>query len=331
MTPSSSYDGPQVSGTVPTFLGARPVRDFARITGLDAVVVGVPWEGSNTWGSPSGCEQTPKACRLASMRYGTGYIPEYAVDVMSELVLGDTGDLPVHPTDVQRTFQSFRTAAHQLFTADVVPVFLGGDHSVTYPLLTSLTQHRPNRVGILHFDAHFDNSDEYGGDRLARCCPFRRIAELPEVDPSKIVHLGIRGPRNSASQMQYAREKGMTVFTMADIRREGLDSVVSEARRLVVTDTDGYYVTVCSDIIDHAYNPGGPLDFGGLSSGEMLQTLFNLAQGPILGLDIVEVYPLSDVNEASVHLVVWLVIYALAGLAVGLQSRSGGGFSTALR
>lgn len=77
-----------------------------------------------------------------------------------------------------------------------------------------------------------------------------------------------------------------------------------------------------SVIIDHAFNPGGPLDFGGLTSGEMCEALYLLGQGPMLGLDLVEVYPLADLHEASVHLLVWLAIYGLAGLTVGRRGFS---------
>ncbi|MEW6266220.1 MAG: agmatinase family protein [Thermodesulfobacteriota bacterium] len=285
------------------------------------VVAGLPWEGTNTWGSYSGCEQTPKACRLASLRYGSGYLPEYDVEVMNSLIIGDLGDLPVHSTDVAKTFAAFEEAAARVFAAGVFPLFFGGDHAVTFPILKALSTQRPGRIGVLHFDAHFDNAGEYDGDSFARCCPLRRIAELPDMDPAKIVHIGIRGPRNAPSQMHYAREKGIPVYTMKDIHRLGLPVVLSAAQEIAANGTDGYYVTVCSDIMDQASNPGGPIDFGGLSSGDMCEALFTLGRGRILGLDLVEVYPRLDVREVSIHLLVWLAIYALAGLAT--RPRSG--------
>jgi len=322
MAPSVVSLVPTIYGNIPSFLGARPVRDLRELKGLDAVVAGLPWEGTNTWGSFSGCEQTPKACRAASVRYGSGYLPEYDVEVMSSLKVGDLGDLPTHPNEVTKTFAGFEEAAAAIFAAGVVPVFFGGDHSVTYPILKALSANRPGRIGVIHFDSHFDNADEYGGDTLARCCPLRRIAELPDIDPGKMVHIGIRGPRNSPSQMRYARERGIPLFTMAEVRKLGLAAVLARAQKIAGEGTDGYYVTVCSDIIDHAFNPGGPLDFGGLSSGDMCEALYLLGQGPMLGLDLVEVYPLADLHEASVHLLVWLAIYGLAGLTVGCRGCS---------
>jgi len=315
MSPPSTSRLPTVSGNTPTFLGYPRVELPGGLGDLDAVVAGLPWEGTNTWGSYSGCEQTPKGCRYASLRYGTGYLPEYDVDIGKRIRVGDAGDLPVHPSDVLRTFAEFEAGAAEIFASGAVPIFIGGDHSVSYPVLKALSERHQGRVGVIHFDSHFDNAEDYAGDRLARCCPLRRISELPGLDPRNIVHIGIRGPRNSPSQMGFARESGATVFTMAEVRRQGRDAVISQAVEVASNGTDGFYVTVCSDIIDHAFNPGGPADFGGLSAGDMCDTLFRLAQVPMLGLDLVEAYPLSDVNNASIHLVVWMAIYALAGLA----------------
>lgn len=319
ISPAQISAAPTLSGTTPTFLGSQRVELETLTKGaeVDAIIVGLPWEGTNTWGEYSGCEQTPKACRYASLRYGSGYVPEYDVDIAQKLRLGDAGDLPVDPTDVEKTFSTFEAWAGRIFDSGVTPIFLGGDHSVSYPIVKALAQRHPGRVGILHFDAHLDNADAYDGDRLARCCPLRRIAEAPGIDPTKIVHMGIHGPRNSPSQMRFARECGATVITVAEIRSQGLEASLERALGVISRDTDGIYVTVCSDIIDHAFNPGGPLDFGGLTAWEMLSTLYRLAQGPkpLLGLDLVEVYPHSDLNGSSVHLMVWLATYALAGLA----------------
>lgn len=321
VSPPSTLAIPIMFGTIPTFLGAAPVRDLTRLKEFDAVVGGLPWEGSNTWGGYSGCEQTPKACRAASVRLGSGFLPEHRIDVMSNLAVGDIGDLPTFPNDTEKTHEIFADVAAQVFAAGTVPVFFGGDHSVTYPILKALSAQRPGRVGLLHFDAHLDNSDDFCGDRYARNTPLRRIAELPGMDPAKIVHFGIRGPRNSPSQMQYSLDRGIPIITMAEVRKEGLVNALARAQEIVSRDTDGYYVTVCSDAIDYAFNPGGPTDFGGMTSTDMLEALFALAQGGMLGLDLVEVYPRLDAREVSMHLMAWLAVYGLAGLA---QRRSTG-------
>jgi len=305
-----------IYGNTPTFMGAKPVREEGDLAGLDVVFAGLPWEWTNTWGSYSSCEMTPKAVRNASLRYGTGYVPEYDIEVMKHIQMGDYGDFATFPNDVEKTHQSFYEGAAAIFRQNVVPVFFGGDHSVTNPVIRALSEAHPKKVGIIHFDAHLDNSDEFEGDPYARCAPLRRIAELPGMDPKKMVHIGIHGPRNSPKQMQFVKDSGIPIYTMKDIREQGLEKVIQAAQQITSEGTDGYYVTICSDIIDKAFNPGGPNDFGGLTSGEMLTTLVTLGKGKMLGIDIVEIYPKIDPNEESIHLGVWLAIYALAGMAM---------------
>ena len=316
MTPYSTLNVPTVFGTIPSFLGSTPIHDLTLLGNFDAVIAGLPWEGSNTWGGYSGCEQSPKACRGASLRLGSGYLPEHDVDVMSNLDIGDLGDLPTFPNDVEKTYAVFEEAAAKIFSTNAVPVFFGGDHSVSPPILKALSARHSGRIGIIHFDAHFDNSDEYCGDRFARNTPLRRIAELPQIDPARIVHFGIRGPRNSPSQMQYARDRGVEIITMTEVRKESFVKALERAQAIASDGTNGYYVTVCSDVIDYASNPGGPIDFGGVTASDMCEGLFTLGQGKMLGLDLVEVYPRLDPREVSVHLLAWLAIYGLAGLAV---------------
>lgn len=123
MAPYTARDAPVIYGNTPAFLGARPIRDLTALRGLDAVVVGLPWEGTNTWGGYSGCEQTPKACRAASLRYGAGCLPEYDIAMMSSVRVGDLGDLPVYANDGPKTFAGFEEAAASIFAAAVVPIF----------------------------------------------------------------------------------------------------------------------------------------------------------------------------------------------------------------
>lgn len=316
MSPYSTLAVPTVFGTIPSFLGSTPIHDLDAIKNFDAVVAGLPWEGSNTWGGYSGCEQSPKACRGASMRLGSGYLPEHDVDVMSSLALGDLGDLPTFPNDVTKTHAAFEEVATRIFETDAVPVLFGGDHSVTPPILKALSAKHSGRIGVLHFDAHFDNSDDYCGDRFARCTPLRRISELPQIDPAKIVHFGIRGPRNSPSQMNYARDAGIHIMTMTEVRKQGFGMALAQAMEIVSSGTDGYYVTICSDVIDYAFNPGGPIDFCGVTAADMCEAVFDLGQGKMLGIDLVEVYPRLDAREVSAHLMTWLAVYALGGLSV---------------
>lgn len=129
------------------------------------------------------------------------------------------------------------------------------------------------------------------------------------------MHIGIRGPRNSSSQLEYAKQMGASVFHMGEIRERGMEAVINDAINIAYEKTKHVYVTICSDCIDAAFNPGGPADFNGLVPYELFTSLYKLGIAGISGLDYVEVYPNQDANSFSSHLASWAIIYALVGMA----------------
>lgn len=315
MIPGRKAGLPRVYGDTPTFLGV-PRVDLRSPPSPppDAIVVGVPWEGAVTWGSFTGCELAPRTIRHAAARYG-GFLPEYDLDLLEHLRLADAGDVAVDPNSPAETMARVFEAMALVYRQGSIPVSLGGDHSFTPQVIRALAANRPGRVGVIHFDAHLDNAKGFGDDLLARCSPLHHVAQLPGVRTRSIVHLAIRGPRNSPAQLEYAREMGATVFTIRDIRRRGMDAVVEDAIRIAREGTERLYVTVCSDCIDAAFNPGGPPDFDGLFAGELFSALYRLGEEGFDGLDFVEVYPTQDPNAFSSHLAAWALIHGLAGLA----------------
>ena len=314
MVPNRKASLPRVYGDTPSFLGV-PVVDPANLPhGLDVIVAGVPWEGTVTWGSFSGCELTPRSVRHASARYG-GFLPEYEIDLFDHLRLGDMGDVPVNPNAPSETMGNVHRAMLQIYRNGSIPFVLGGDHSFTPETIRALGDAGEGEVGVIHFDAHLDNAKSFGPDQFPRCAPLHRIAQLPCVRKESIVHVGIRGPRNSPAQLEYARSMGARVFTMKEIRERGMIEVTEEAIALARERTRHVFVTICSDSIDVGYNPGGPSDFNGLSPGELLPALQRIGSSGIAGLDYVEVYPGQDPQGHSSHLAAWAMIYALSGLA----------------
>ena len=197
-----------------------------------------------------------------------------------------------------------------------IPFVLGGDHSFTPEIIRALSDNVATEIsGLIHFDAHLDNSKSFGDDQYPRCGPIHRIAEIEKVRKKSIVHIGIRGPRNSSSQFEYAQNMGARVFAINEIRKRGIDDVIDEAIDIAHRDTEHVFVTICSDCIDAGFNPGGPADFNGLMPHELLPSLYKIGQSGIAGLDYVEVYPNQDPHGFSSHLASWALIYTLAGMA----------------
>jgi len=310
--PGRTY--PEIYSGTPTFLGLPLIRNKEEMSGYDAAVMGAPWEGIVTWGSFTGCELAPKAVRNASARYG-GFLPEFGFDVFDFLRVGDYGDAETVPGDIGKTLSRIKGRAEDIISGGAVPITFGGDHSIAVPIVRALAEHTEGKVGVIHLDAHLDNINRYGDEEYARCSPLHRIYEIENVDPKNIVHLGIRGPRNNKKQFETANDKGATILTSFDIKANGLDYTVEKTLETVGDGTEAVYVTVCSDILDIAYNPGGPPDPCGLSTFELSLLLYRFASAGIAGFDFVEVYPLMDSNNISSHVAAWMALYAMGGIA----------------
>ncbi len=305
---------PLIYGDTPSFLGCDIIESREEVKGFDVVIMGIPWEGTITWGSYSGCELAPKAIRHASARYG-GFLPEYGINLFDYLTIGDFGDVAVNPCDPADTMKVVEAKAGDIYRGNAIPFAIGGDHSFTSEIVKALCEHISDKVGVIHFDAHLDNAKNFGEDEFPRCGPMYRVAQIPQVKTTSIVHIGIRGPRNAPNQLEYAKEIGAKIFTIREIREQGIENVIDEAMDIAYNGTKAVYVTICSDAVDAAYNPGGPPDFDGLSSHELFYSLRQLGQKGTAGLDFVEVYPLQDTNGFSSHLVAWAFIHALVGIA----------------
>ncbi|SDJ11293.1 agmatinase family protein [Natribacillus halophilus] len=305
-----------VYGNTPTFLESTWAVD-KKPRGADVIVYGVPWEGGVTWGDYTGVELGPKSMRLASARY-SGYLPELNhMDVFEHLHLADMGDVDVVPAEIDKTMERITSFSGNVWESGTFPVALGGDHSITYPIIRAWSNQNPGqRMGIIHLDAHYDNMPHFNGDKYARNTPFARLYELDAVRNESLLHVGIHGPRNKPESGRYARDAGAKTLTINDVR-EGSDlrALANDIYKQASEGTDAVYLSICSDVLDHAFNPGGPVDTNGLSSYELLTMIHEFGKLGLCGMDFVEVYPQQDANDLSSHLASTVVLYVLAGHA----------------
>ncbi|WP_087972530.1 agmatinase family protein [Oceanobacillus rekensis] len=306
----------KIYGNTPCYLGGKKVslKDTS-FQDRDVLVYGVPWEGAVTWGDYTGCELGPKVIRLNSARY-SGYLPELNhMDVLSHYKIGDLGDIDIVPADTLETMNRIESFATEVWKTGKFPVAFGGDHGITYPIVKALSEEVEGKVGIIHLDAHYDNHPDYDGDLYARSTPFHRIYESESVRNESIVHMGIHGPRNKPETGKYAAEVGATTISVREIRKAGTDLTVlaRKAYDIASDGTEAVYLSICSDVLDFAFNPGGPVDGNGVTSYELLELVHEFAKLGIRGMDYVEVYPQQDTNDNSSHFVTYTVLYALAG------------------
>src|SRR5699024_4015166 len=303
-----------IYGNIPCFLGAKNlVKNKENGYDTDVIVYGVPFEGESTWGDYTGVELGPKQIRLSSGRY-SGYLPELNhIDVFEHLTLGDVGDVPVVAHDNEKTFENIEIFTKELWETNKFLVGFGGEHGVTYPILKALGE-TGKKVGIIHLDAHYDNMPDYEGEKYARNTPFLRLYEDENIRNESIIHTGIHGPRNKPETGRYAEESGAVTVSINEIKNsDNLKELAREIYEKASKDVDVVYLSICSDVLDFAYNPGGPVDGNGLTSFELLTLIHEFGKHGLVGMDYVEVYPMQDPTQVSSHFVSYAVLYVLAG------------------
>lgn len=306
--PNNIYSG------VPSWLNLSVLENADEIKDFDAVVVGVPWEGGCTIGGYSSCIEGPKSIRSVSIRY-TGYLPDFDLDSFDYLKVADFGDVACRNGDYDFTFQSIRDRIGQILDAGAFPIVFGGDHSMAYPIISEIAQRHPKKVGVLHFDAHLDNYPAFGEDTYCRCSPFFQLYNDPNMDPAKIVHIGIRGPRNHREEFQNAKKFGAQVILAREVRENGWKASIQKAIDLAFKDTEIVYVTICSDVLDAASMPQGPQDMCGLTSYELCMMVHEAGLAGAKGFDFVEIYPDVLSYQTASHDACWAALYYLNGAA----------------
>ncbi|GEP01079.1 agmatinase [Methylobacterium haplocladii] len=286
--PASGMDTPRFSG-VPSFM-RLPVLDPEVAPGaIEIGLIGIPFDGATT--NRPGARFGPRGVREAStgtraVNHATGIAP-YALAACADL-----GDVPVNPVDVAETVRRIEAFHAPLVTAGIVPLSVGGDHLLTYPVLRALGAGQP--LGLIHIDAHSDTDDgQYGGSRLTHGTPFRRAVEDGVLDPRRCVQIGIRGSLDAADERAWALAQGIRIVEMEEVCARGLPEVAAEARAIV--GAAPAYLSFDIDALDPAFAPGtGTPEIGGFSTREALHLLRSFRGVDWAGADLVEVAPPLD-------------------------------------
>jgi guanidinopropionase len=298
---------------IPTFMRTPLIADASE---FDIAFVGVPYDGAVT--NRPGARHGPREVRNASTMMRAIH-PTTRVNPYELRRVGDGGDVPftrlyepeAAHQDIERFISGFKKEG-------VVPLAVGGDHSVTLPVLRALASDEP--VGLIHIDAHTDTWDEFMGSRYSHGAPFRRAVEERLIDPRRTIQIGIRGAQESTEGWDYSAAAGMRVVFMDEVTRVGVEAVGQEALRIVGSGPT--YLSFDIDSIDPAFAPGtGTPEIGGLTSVEALTLLRALRGVQLMGADVVEVAPPFDPTGGT-SLIAATVLYELLCLmAEGDDSR----------
>lgn len=265
----------------------QAVLDGAEVTDIDVALIGVPMDLGVT--NRAGARRGPKAVREVERIGPWNRVLDVAP--MQMLRFADLGDVPMRSRyDLTACHEDIEAVYDRVVAAGLVPLSVGGDHSISRPILAALARvHGP--VGMVHIDAHADTSGVYEGAKFHHGGPFRQAVLEGALDPARTIQIGIRGGGDYLWEFSY--ESGMTVIHAEEVGEMGLPAVI--ARAFEVVGTGPTYVSFDVDSLDPAYAPGtGTPEVGGLEPREVMALLRGLKGLNMVGGDVVEVAPSYD-------------------------------------
>jgi agmatinase len=285
--------------------------DFA---GIDMALYGMPMDLGVT--NRSGARFGPRAVRaierVGPYEHALGLVPS------GQFAVADVGDVPFQSRfDLAQAHADIEDFVGRMVAAGTVPLGVGGDHSVSLPILRAVGRDR--RVGMIHIDAHCDTGGSFEGCKFHHGGPFRQAVLDGVLDPERTVQIGIRG--NSEYLWEFSFASGMTVIHAEEVEAIGVRAVIERMRRVV---GDGpTYVSFDVDGLDPAFAPGtGTPEVGGLTSAQALAILRGACGVDVVGGDVVEVAPQYDPTSNTAQIAAQVLFEILCLAAAARQRRS---------
>jgi agmatinase len=307
---------PEYAGLA-TFGGLPYTEDPAELAGVDVAIVGAPMDDLVT--DRPGTRLGPRAIRAVGLEQGPHL--EAGIDAFETLRVVDYGDAPVTPADPAASHAAIERTVGEVLAAGVVPIVLGGDHSIAEPDVRACARaHGP--VGLIHFDTHTDTARELYGVEINHGTPMYRLVEEGSVDPKRYVQIGLRGYWPGEEEFAWQAKHGITALFMHDVRDLGIREVVGRA--VGIAGDGPVFLTVDVDVLDPAFAPGtGTPEPGGMTSAELLWAVREVSRRlQLVGADVVEVAP-TAVGSADITALVAdrLVREILTGIALRRSGR----------
>jgi agmatinase len=316
---------------LPTYVGPSTFSNLPWVTDpaeleaqkVDVAIVGAPFDDMVT--HRPGTRFGPRAIREA--QYTSGGLNSLQLDVrpFDELTIVDAGDANIVPANWERGHAMIYRKVHEVAATGAIPIILGGDHSITWPSATAISEiHRPGSIGIVHFDAHADTAPDSFGQLASHGTPMRRLIESGAVLGRNFVQVGLRGYWPPAEVMEWMREQGMRWHLMTEIEERGAEAVIADAIAEALDGPDAIYLSVDIDVVDPGSAPGtGTPEPGGMLPRELLRAVRQIAGAvDLAGMDIVEVSPPYDWAESTAMIANRVALEAISALAVKRRAGS---------
>jgi agmatinase len=283
-----------------------------------AAIIGAPFDGGTS--HRPGCRFGPQAIRFTDYLPHDGKRPSLALglDPLVELAVVDLGDVEMPSGETEKSLQALEARVQQVANAGVIPIILGGDHTIALPDVTGVARQVGwGRVSVIHFDAHADTGDSQMGSLYGHGTPMRRLIESGACRGDRFLQIGLRGYWPEPETLDWMAEQRMRSFEMSEVVQRGLDDVLDEALTIAMTDCDAVFLSVDVDVVDPGSAPGtGTPEPGGLTSRQLLDAVRRICmETPVAGVDVVEVSPPYDHAEITAYLANRIVLEALGGIA----------------
>jgi agmatinase len=291
-----------------------PIHTDLETLSADVSIFGVPWDEGV--GYRPGARFGPRSLREYSTRFAfhergvrkAGYWDiETKKRYLENIRLVDCGDQDVLYLKVEETFSAVTESVGKILSRKAFPVILGGDHSITFPVVRAFQNSKP--LHIIHLDAHLDYNESIEGVLLANGNPIKRVSELDFV--GEIIQVGMRGIRAREDAYQDSLSRGNKIITITDFRSKGVGEVLRH-----IPNGGNLYVTIDIDVLDPSIAPGtSSPEFDGMTYEEIHSLLAEIpSRGKVVGFDLVEVNPFLDAVGLTQSAAVMIVLEFLGGI-----------------
>jgi len=305
---------PRFAPDAPRFVG---VGTYARLPHVstsepaDFGIIGVPFDLGCSF--RPGPRFGPAAVREASRLIRLAH-PFHRVDIYKHLSGVDYGDTPLFPSDIEGSLRSIEKFVAEVVAASSTPISIGGDHTIPLAILRALVK-KTGPLALVHFDSHTDTDDVVFGTKINHGTTFRRALEEGLIDPGHSIQVGIRGPANSAKEVDEARDLGFEVIEAHQMFEMTTAQIAARIRERVAGHRA--YLTFDIDFLDPAFAPGtGTPEVGGPSTREAQAILRGLTGIDFAGFDLVEVSPPFDSGSITALAAANIIFEFIALLAV---------------
>jgi agmatinase len=294
-----------------TYLDAplrRPASAGDALDGLDVALAGVPYDLGVT--NRPGARFGPRAVRAVE-RIGP-YHHVHRLLPLHDVAVADVGDVPFRSRySIEDSNADIEAFFSQIAKAGAAPLAVGGDHSISFPILKALGASRP--LGLVHIDAHCDTGGPFEGAKFHHGGPFRQAVLAGVLDPERTIQIGIRGGAEYLWEFSYV--SGMTVIHAEAVAQLGTSKIVKKIRDVVGKGPT--YISFDIDSLDPAFAPGtGTPEAGGLTTREAMELVRGCAGLNIVGGDVVEVAPQYDATTNTAQAAAQMLFELLSVVAL---------------